>query len=79
MKVKALINEIQKLPVSQRIYIIERSMYLIRKQEERNSMSKAADDLYEVYLNDKELTAFSSLDCENFYETRWNFSAQNHP
>lgn len=70
MKTKELIKEIQKLPVRKRIYVIERSMNLIRKQEDEDQIKKAADDLYEDYLSDKELTAFTNLDFENFYETR---------
>ncbi len=70
MKTKELIKEIQKLPVRKRIYVIERSMHLIRKQEEEDQMKKGADELYEDYLTDKELTAFTNLDFENFYETR---------
>jgi hypothetical protein len=70
MKTKELIKEIQKLPVRKRIYVIERSMNLIRKQEDEDQMKKAADDLYEDYLTDKELTAFTNLDFESFYETR---------
>jgi hypothetical protein len=62
MKTKELIKEIQKLPVRKRIYVIERSMNLIRKQEDEDQMKKAADDLYEDYLTDKELTAFTNLD-----------------
>jgi hypothetical protein len=70
MKTKELIKEIQKLPVRDRIYVIERSMHLIRKQEEEGRMKMAADELYEDYRTDKELTAFTDLDLENFYETR---------
>ncbi len=70
MKTKELIKEIQKLPVRKRIYVIERSMNLIRKQEDEDQMKKAADDLYEDYLTDKELTVFTNLDFESFYETR---------
>ncbi|TVR89830.1 MAG: hypothetical protein EA411_01460 [Saprospirales bacterium] len=70
MKTKELIKEIQKLPVRKRIYVIERSMHLIRKQVEESQMKKAAVDLYEDYLKDKELTTFTNLDFENFYEAR---------
>ena len=70
MKTKELIKEIQKFPVRKRIYVIERSMHLILKQEEEDQMKKAADELYGDYLTDKELTAFTNLDFENFYETR---------
>lgn len=70
MKTKELINEIQKLPVRKRIYVIERSIRLIRKQEEEDQMKKAADELYGDYLTENELTAFTNLDFESFYETR---------
>ena len=67
---KELIKEIQKLSVRKRIYVIERSLYILRKQEDEAQMKRAADDLREDYLSDKELTAFTNLDFENFYETR---------
>jgi len=70
MNTKEIIQEIQKLPVSKRIYVIERSMHLIRKQEEENQLKRAADELYKDYLTDKELTSFTNLDLESFYETR---------
>ncbi len=70
MKTRELIKEIQKLPVRKRIYVIERSMHLIRKQEEEDQMKKASDELYKDYLSDQEMTAFTNLDFENFYVTR---------
>ena len=70
MKTKELIKEIQKLPVRKRIYVIERSMHLIRKQEEESQMKKATDELHADYQNDKELTIFTDVDFENFYEAR---------
>lgn len=70
MKTKELIQEIQKLPINKRIYVIERSMKLIRQQEEQLQMNKAADELYDDYSSDQELTAFTNIDFEDFYETR---------
>ncbi len=70
MKTKELIDEIQKLPVKKRIFVIERTMQLMRKQEERDQMTTAADTLYEDYKANKELTQFTNLDFENFYEAR---------
>ena len=35
-----------------------------------NQMEFAANELYNDYVNDKDLTAFTSLDLENFYETK---------
>jgi hypothetical protein len=70
MKSEELIKEIQKLPINERIYVLERSMYLIRKQEEEEQMKKAAEELSQDYLADKELTVFTNLDFDNFYEAR---------
>ena len=70
MKTKELINEIKKLPVRKRMYVIEHSIHLIRQHEEEDQMEKAANKLYEDYHTDKKLTAFTILDFESFYETR---------
>jgi len=70
MKTTELIKEIQKLPLRKRIYVIERTIRLIRKQEEDSQMEIAAEALYEDYKDNKELTAFTNLDFESFYEAR---------
>jgi len=70
MKTQEIIKEIQQLPVSKRIYIIERTIHFIRKQEEQKQLETAADALYDDYKNDDKLTAFTNLDFEDFYETR---------
>jgi len=60
---------IERLPLSQQMLIVERIIHSIRHQEQ-SSMEAAAERLYADYMNDKNLTAFTQLDCENFYETR---------
>ncbi len=70
MKTTELIKEIQKLPLRKRIYVIERTIRLIRKQEEASQMEIAAEALYEDYKDNKELTAFTNIDFESFYEAR---------
>jgi hypothetical protein len=40
-------------------------------------MTQAAESLYQDYKNDKELTAFTDIDLDNFYETRLNLT--HHP
>jgi hypothetical protein len=65
-----LIQEIQRLPLTKRFYVVEETIKSIKKEELQYQMELAADELYEDYLNDKELTPFTSLDFENFYETR---------
>lgn len=59
MKAKTIIQEIQKLPLEDQRYIVEAAKQLIRKQEEKSQMEKAAEALYSAYLTDPELTAFT--------------------
>lgn len=70
MNTNNIIKEIERLPLSKRIYVLEKTIHSIRTQEERNQLKKAADALYVDYQTDKELTAFSSLDLEDFYEAK---------
>jgi len=64
-----IMHDISSLPKSQRMLLVE---YIIRsiRHEEQTPLKKAAESLYEDYLNDRELTIFTQLDCEEFYETR---------
>ena len=70
METREIIRAIKKLPVSKRILIVEKTLKTIRENETRKRMVKATESLFEDYKNDKELTAFTQLDYEEFYETR---------
>jgi len=70
MRTNDIIKEIQRLPIQKRIYLIEKAIHSIRKQEDADQMKKAADALLADYSDNKELTIFTNLDFENFYETR---------
>lgn len=70
METREIIRAIRKLPVSKRILIVEKTLKTIRENETRKRMVKATESLFEDYKNDKELTAFTQLDYEEFYETR---------
>ena len=70
MKTTEIIKEIQRLPIPKRIYVIEKAIRSIRKQEDKNQLKKATDKLYDLYESDKELTALTDIDFEDFYETR---------
>ncbi|MGM0532284.1 MAG: hypothetical protein ACQER7_13140 [Bacteroidota bacterium] len=70
MRTKDIIKEIQRLPVSKRIYVVEKTIHSIRTQEDKNRMKKAANALSSDYQTDDELRAFTSLDFEDFYETK---------
>lgn len=70
METKEIIKEIKKLSVKEKLQIIEKTARTIQIDDEKEQMKKAADQLYDDYKNDAELTAFSDLDFEDFYEAR---------
>jgi hypothetical protein len=70
MGTKEILKEIKKLPVSERMLIVEKVLKNIREASIKNNLEEAADALLEDYKSDKELTAFSSIEYEQFYEAR---------
>ena len=70
MKTSELIKEIQRLPISQRIYVVEKAIHSIRQQDEASQMTNAADALLADYLSDNNLTELTNLDFDEFYEAR---------
>jgi len=70
METREIIKAIKKLPVSQRILIIEQTLKTIRENETGKQMEKAATTLLRDYENNSELTEFTALDYEAFYEAR---------
>ena len=70
METKDLLQEIQRLPLTKRIYVVEETIKSIKKEEMSYQMEMAVKELYNDYLNDMELTAFTSIDLDNFYETK---------
>ena len=70
METKEIVSEIEKLTVKERLQIIEKTARTIQMDDEKEQMKIAADQLYDDYKNDTELTAFTNLDLEDFYEAR---------
>ena len=70
MQTADLIQEIKRLPLTKKFYVVEETLKAIKIEEIEHQMELAAKELYDDYANDKELTAFTSLDFENFYETK---------
>ena len=64
-----LISEIEKLPLPEQMLVVERAMHSIRVAEVQSRMRQAAEALYSDYANDTELTDFTALDAEEFYES----------
>ena len=70
METATIIHEIDSLPAYKRMFIVEQIIRSIRLNSQERTLEMAADRLYDDYKNDKELTIFTQLDCEDFYEPR---------
>ncbi len=70
MKTLELIKEIKRLPLAKRFLVIEETLNSIKREGIGDELELVVEDLYQDYINDKELTAFTSLDFEHFYETK---------
>jgi len=70
MRTSEIIKEIQRLPVQKRIIVVEKTIHSLRMDQITNQMKKASDSLYSDYASDLELLAFTTLDFDDFYETR---------
>ncbi len=69
MTTAAIIKEINKLPVTEKLLVVEKTLKVIRQQREHD-LIHAVDALYNDYKSDKDLIAFTKLDAESFYEAR---------
>jgi hypothetical protein len=70
MQTLNIIKEIEKLPLNDKIQVVENTMKSIRKEANKvRSLKEAAKALLPDYKKDKELLAFTSLDSDDFYET----------
>ena len=69
MSAKEIINNIKRLPFAQRLLVIEKAIKTLHEPND-GQLEKAAKALLKDYKNDKELTVFTSLDFEKFYEAR---------
>ncbi|CAD5255902.1 MULTISPECIES: hypothetical protein [unclassified Imperialibacter] len=70
MKTNDLIKEIQRLPISQRIDLAEKIIHSLKEPHGSEQLVVATDALIEDYKSDEELTVFTSLDLEGFYEAK---------
>ncbi len=70
MSTQELISAILKLPVSERRWVIEQAIHSWEKDAKQAEIKKAADTLVAEYQKNKELTAFTALDFEKFYEAK---------
>ncbi|MDR1924454.1 MAG: hypothetical protein LBQ66_08765 [Planctomycetaceae bacterium] len=65
-----ILETVNTLPFDQRMFIAERIIHSVRNESQKISLRRAAELAVKDYQDDKELTEFTQLDGENFYETR---------
>ena len=65
-----LLKEIDKMPLHEKLALLERAIKDIIKQTNEKELSVAAESLEIEYKSNAELTVFSTLDIEDFYETK---------
>lgn len=70
MTTTTIIKEINRLPLSKRMLIIEKTLKSNRATSIKDSLTSAAINLQDLYKQDKELTVFTNLDYAEFYEAR---------
>jgi hypothetical protein len=70
MKTLDLISEIKRLPINKRFFVVEETIKSIKEEELNQQIEFAVNELYNEYVNNTDLTAFTSLDLEHFYESK---------
>lgn len=70
MNVQEIIKEIRKLPVRKRMYVIEKTIGLMRREENEIQLNHASDVLSDEFRTNKDLTRFTDIDFDDFYEAR---------
>lgn len=71
MEVKIIVQEIQRLPLSKRFFVMEQILKSIKKEELNHQIEKVGNILYDDYANDKKLNAISYLANEKSLAKDW--------
>lgn len=69
MSTKEILQGIKRLPFHERLSLIEKALKTLHESAD-DQLARAAKALLSDYKKDKNLTAFTSLDLEKFYEAR---------
>ena len=71
MKTVEIVREINKLNLNEKMLVIELVLKNIRLESDNKlSLAESASAMLSDYENDRELTAFTALDKEDFYEAQ---------
>lgn len=70
MKTRDILTEIKRLPIEKRFFVVEETIKSIKEEEMNQQMEFAVNELLHEYKNNNDLTSFTSLDLDDFYETK---------
>jgi hypothetical protein len=70
MQTLDIMQEINQLPLDKKFWVIEETLKAIKREEIKHQMELGVNTLFEEYETNKELTIFTTLDFEDFYETK---------
>jgi hypothetical protein len=70
MSTSELLKEIDQLSLNEKLNLLQKAIKDIVKHNYEQQMFVAAEALEADYRTNKDLTSFSNLDCENFYEAK---------
>ena len=70
MSTSEIMDKISKLTPAEKLFIIEKTFKELLLSNVVQQMHVASDSLENEYRTNKELTAFTSIDLEEFYETK---------
>ncbi len=70
MNTTEIILEIQKLPIQERLLIVEKTIASIREMGDKKQMQLAVNEMKTEYLYDEAFILFTQQEFENIYETR---------
>jgi hypothetical protein len=71
MQAIGILEQVDSLIIEEKILLIERTLQSLKFElKEKQKINQAVTELMENYQTDKELTALTDLNFEDFYETR---------
>jgi hypothetical protein len=70
MSASEILKEIDHLPLNEKLALLERAIRDIIRHNYEQQLTVAAETMENEYKTNNELTAFTSLDTDDFYETK---------
>ena len=70
MSINEILKEIELLPPKDRILLTQKALKSIQSTTSKNELQIAAEEMIDEYRTDKDLTVFTDIDFEKFYEAK---------